>query len=895
MIITRKKKIPTHWAFYAQLPLILTIYGNMVINAPFLLLIKRFIDNPAAIMGLISIEVYITLFGGPFVAWLSDRIWTRYGRRKYFQASADAIRGMILLAMPFAPNLWALVALRWIYGAFGDLGAPTQALAYEIVPAPQRGRSSGFKNAFMQLGNLVFFWLVLGRFDDVYFMGPFSYFVSASGGVIMFCLAALLLLGTAMFEFLGIKEVYPPARQRLHGGRPITRGLGLHFLISFCRDVLAKDLAPLYMLSFGFLMFSFSLGFFQPLLFTEQWGYSLQEMGNTIAVGVVLGIGISLLAGWLADRTSKMNVYFLATVGNLLINIAYTVYVYFLPDKRPSLFEIVFFGNLAYIFGATRGVVGFPLLMEYVSRNRMGAAGAGLTLFNGLFRNSIGLVVGGWLWLWSWLFFPQAGYHLEAMFNEEKDEQAVMSLLEQGDLAMDALDLKPLHQPGVDGETSVRWEIHENDSNVRDLISEREDLVNDIAGLNTEKESIFTGEDEIPEIEAEIKEMQARMEAIDQALEDGADAMRQKLIPLIKEVRFTPGSQIRSAAIKDNTLTIEVNTIEPLVNPEKHGDPDDFDEQLKETIAVLEAGLQGPEHLLVKREIEKEQGLGALFFGVEGEPEFEEKIVPAITITPVDEPSGGVRAELGLDPRFMALFRNGVEAGMTANQAYELGAVIMPALSSVYGREFERFDVPLVEIAQVDEDQTTDANEEASAEDNSASPDEGGEADEEGPSFYAITFDVVDNSPLDSTPETIAEMFAGESIFEEATATETDGIIRLTGKIKLKPDADNVTVANEEEAARLSELNPDGGADLAFIKTAYPKMVATLAGQPVYVTVPRHTIEAGHRKAEYEYFFSSQIIQVITDILGLLILWIIIRLEKRGTLHRYGAEEDQDR
>jgi hypothetical protein len=175
----------------------------------------------------------------------------------------------------------------------------------------------------------------------------------------------------------------------------------LHFLVSFVKDVLAKDLAPLYLLSFAFLMFGFTLGIFQPLLFTEQWGYSLQQMGNTIAVGVALGLVISLLAGWLADKSSKMNVYFLATVGNLVVNIFYTIYVYFKPDYRPEIWEIIAFGNLAYIFGATKGVVGFPLIMEYVARNRMGAAGAGLTLFNGIFRNTIGLLVGGWLALWS--------------------------------------------------------------------------------------------------------------------------------------------------------------------------------------------------------------------------------------------------------------------------------------------------------------------------------------------------------------------------------------------------------------------------------------------------------------------------------------------------------------
>jgi len=429
MIITRKKRIPLHWAFYAQLPLILTIYGQFVINAPFLLMMKRFIDNPAAIMGLISIEIYLTILGGPFVAWLSDRIWTRMGRRKFFQGTSDIIRGFILMAMPFAPNLWVLIGLRWLFGMVGDLGAPTQALAYEIVPPKQRGISSGFKSAFMQIGNLVFFFLVIGRFDDVYFMGPFSYFMSLSGGSIMFWMCALILLGVAVFEFSGIHEIYPPARKRLREGRKEGENVFKFFVRAFAGDVFAKDLSPLYLLLFANLMFSFGLGMFQPLLFTEQWGYSLQDMGNTVAVGVLLGIFISLLAGWLADRAGKMTVFFWCILGNLIVNLAYTAYVYFKPDFRPSLFEIILFGNLAYIFGATKGVISFPLLMEYVKRNRMGAAGAGITLFNGIFRSGIALLVGGWLFAWSWFLFPAAGYHVETHLSAEKDKAAVEAAL----------------------------------------------------------------------------------------------------------------------------------------------------------------------------------------------------------------------------------------------------------------------------------------------------------------------------------------------------------------------------------------------------------------------------------------------------------------------------------
>ncbi len=126
MLITRKTRVPYSWAFFAQLIIILSIYGQFVVNAPFLLLIKKYLDNPAAIMGLISLQIYLTFIVGPLVAWLSDRIWTRFGRRKPFVAASDLLRGLFLIGMPFAPNLWTLVLLRWLYDFFSDLSTPAQ-------------------------------------------------------------------------------------------------------------------------------------------------------------------------------------------------------------------------------------------------------------------------------------------------------------------------------------------------------------------------------------------------------------------------------------------------------------------------------------------------------------------------------------------------------------------------------------------------------------------------------------------------------------------------------------------------------------------------------------------------------------------------------------------------
>jgi len=841
MIITRKKQIPKHWAFYAQLPLILTIYGTMVMNAPFLLLIKRFIDNPAAIMALFSIEVYVTILGGPFVSWLSDRIWTRFGRRKFFQATADLLRGVLLLAMPFAPNLWTLIVLKWLVGAFGDLGAPTQALAYEIVPSKQRGLSSGFKTAFMQLGNLVFFFLVLGRFDDVYFMGPFAMFsTEVSGASLMFFMGALLLLGIAFFEFFSIKEIYPPGRKRLHDGRKKGEPLAKHFVRSFAGDVFAKDLAPLYLLLFASLMFSFGLGAFEPLKYTEQWGYSLQDMGNVIAVGVIVGIAIGLLAGWLADKAGKMIVFFWATFGNLVINIAYTIYVYFKPDFRPELWEIVLFGNIAFIFGATKSVVSFPLLMEYVSRNRMGAAGAGITLFNGIFRNGISLLVGGWLFVWSLWFFPAAGFNVEAFFDRQLDEQQVRQrLADAGVGSEEQLLLRPLHQYGVDGETSSRWWIHRNSEEADRLLDEKKNLNNKIASLSTKADSPLIDGAEREALESEIEAKQKRIEAIEASLTAEAEALAQEVTPAFSEQRFAPGNQIESASFDGNVLSLVVETIEPLgkFKGKSHAE-------------IVAATLEGPEHSLVENE-----SPDALF-----------RFRPAIEVHSPDDEEGRHRVAVAmtLDERFLVFYEAAVEAGVPSADAFDIAALLTSTVRSVLGREPGAFAIATARM----------------------SADGAGHAE----------LDFMIEADVSGEEETLQAALSEAGFVSSAVLSEVAGGVSVRLTLDLEEVEGQEGLAEEaEETERLMALGLEEPVALGLARIEYVKLREALAAQPVYVTIPRHEVRPAFSEREYEYFFSSQILQIVTDIFGIFVLILILILEKRGRLVRYGALEDSNR
>lgn len=835
MMITRKTKVPWKWAFYAQLPLILSIYGNMVINAPFLLLIKKFIDNPAAIMGLISIEVYLTLLGGPFVAWLSDRIWTRFGRRKIFVGPSDLIRGFILMAMPFAPNLWILIVLRWLYGVFGDLASPCVALIWEVVPSKQRGRSSGMKSAFMNLGNLIFFWLLLGRFDDVYFMGPFAGLSSVSGGTILFWIGALVLIGIALFEFLGIKEIYPPDRKKLRDEKPANQSTFLFFAKTMLKDILAKDLVPIYLFMFSGIMFAFSLGIFQPLLFTEQWGYSLQEMGNNIAVGVVFGVIISFVAGWLADAAGKMTVYLGCLIAGLFVDTGYTIYVYFQPDFRPDLWEIIMWGNIGLIFNATKGVVAYALMWEYVRRSRMGAMTAGQGIFNTLFRNGVALFMGFWLLWWSIWFFPQGGYNVEATFAEEKSAQEVRAYLEAEGVDLEGFTLEPRHQFGVDGETSMRWWIHHNVEQADDLLKERKDLENKIEGLTQKKASVFTrwfsSEEAIAQIQTDIDATRARVEEIEAVLEAAADALREKIEPALDTERFPPGEQILSASLTGTDLLLEVRTIEVL--PEKQ-------------IATLEQKVRGPEHALVRVNSESR------------------RLEPKLAVTPLPEVPG-VRLTATLDPGFIEVFGATTQAGLVPEDAYSVTSATLASLRALVGREGDAFTL-----------EATDTTQEGS-----------------GTTRFRLTV-VPGADSADFELDDIAPAFQQDPIFASAaTAETTDG---FTLDLELASDKTSGEDPPEVVQQRLEGLLGTGErSTVALFAVLFEKLESSLASRPIYITVPSHDLDAGYSEREYEYFFSSQTIQISTNVIGILIVALIAYLEKRGVVVRHGAKEDLNR
>jgi len=98
--------------------------------------LKKFIENPAGVTFVLSLPAFIAMIGQPIVSFISDRIWTRYGRRKPFIVTGLIGITVCLVLMPLMPNFWSLLAVFLLYNIFTDLNAPLEPLKQEIIPPP---------------------------------------------------------------------------------------------------------------------------------------------------------------------------------------------------------------------------------------------------------------------------------------------------------------------------------------------------------------------------------------------------------------------------------------------------------------------------------------------------------------------------------------------------------------------------------------------------------------------------------------------------------------------------------------------------------------------------------------------------------------------------------------
>src|SRR6476620_3907474 len=92
----------------------------------------------------------------PIIGHMSDRTWTRLGRRRPYFLVGAILASIALILMPNASALWMAAGLLWIMDASINISMePFRAFVADMLPEEQRTRGFAMQALFIGLGAVI--------------------------------------------------------------------------------------------------------------------------------------------------------------------------------------------------------------------------------------------------------------------------------------------------------------------------------------------------------------------------------------------------------------------------------------------------------------------------------------------------------------------------------------------------------------------------------------------------------------------------------------------------------------------------------------------------------------------------------------------------------------------
>jgi MFS family permease len=511
MLVTRLSRINWPALLLAQLPFGLWMMYLQMGQGVGSFTVKRFSDDPVYVTTLLMLLRVPDMILGPIVSYWSDTIWTRWGRRTPFITVAAVIGSVAAVLVPFMGSVYGVIAMLLVLQLMIAVGQTFQALSQELVPLAQRGRASGIRSLMFQLSLIVFFSVVIGRFDDEYRHGFLAALVPLNGEILIYWIGAAAMLLPAVLIGLGVVELRSQKEKEVAeakisaavqaGGSESIWDRVAAFPVRFVKNLCAKELIASYLtilvLSSNIEMLSFNY-----LLYTEQWGYSKQDMGGNIALGIAIMIPFTFMAGMLLDKLNAARALYWTMGMVFLANLSYILFVnVWLGGQRPTLLQILIFGEITSCLKWVSMTICWALMFQFVPKNRMGAAAAGTNIFAALCVIASSGLMGNWIEWYSARFSPPAGAEVRVVLAEAKAEEELRRLL--GDQVV----LRNIETGHQGGSISSHWAITQPKPEVRESLEEKKKLEIVIADHAKESPEALGAKKRIQEIDTNLERL----------------------------------------------------------------------------------------------------------------------------------------------------------------------------------------------------------------------------------------------------------------------------------------------------------------------------------------------------------------------------------------------------
>ncbi len=360
-ILTLQRKAPWSWLLLINLAWFAMIYSLFVASTGLPLTLLKFTDDSRLIAFVTSVGGLMGIIIGPMVNFISDRLWTRFGRRRPFLLVAACGTFSAMALLPYIPSLVPLILLVVISSLLGDVGSTFEPLWLEIIPPEQRGAGYAIRNIMVQLASLYFFQVMFAQWDNHYRIAlPWGGVLHATGEQAAYAAAAILQLYVIAFLVFLVREVHPG-----HADLKPWRQLEWNparFAISFVRNVFGeRRWWPVYVFYVAPVFMTAGLGPFPNLMQVEQWKY---DKGAMALMGLPpMLVGIFLVAPILGRQADTFRQYgrglllgLLACSLAVIATVVYFTYGRLGASDLPPIWAMM-------VLGVAFGVLGIALVL----------------------------------------------------------------------------------------------------------------------------------------------------------------------------------------------------------------------------------------------------------------------------------------------------------------------------------------------------------------------------------------------------------------------------------------------------------------------------------------------------------------------------------------------------